>query len=86
MTVKATCESDNKRLGFNVGDLVYADNPDGTITVFGVMGVREGHEKCTLVTLYEPRENAPRKVMSIHYEVNFFQLKKFYGRITLEST
>ncbi len=85
MTVKATCESGNKRLGFNVGDLVYKDNPDGTITVFGVMVVSEGYEKCTLVTLYEPRENA-REVMSIHFDVNFFQLKKFYGKITLEST
>ena len=83
MTVKAVCESGNKREEFNVGDLVYKDNPDGTISVFGVMVIREGY--CTLVTLYEP-ENSPRNVMSIHYDVNFFQVKKFYGKITLEST
>ena len=86
MTVKAVCESGNRREEFNVGDLVYKDNPDGTITVLGVLKVREECEKCTLVTLYEPREDAPRKVMSIHYDVNFFQVKKFYGKITLEST
>jgi len=85
MTVKAVCESGNKREEFNVGDLVYKDNPDGTISVFGVMVIREGYEKCTLVTLYEP-ENSRRKVMTIHYDVNFFQVKKFYGKITLEST
>lgn len=85
MTVKAVCESGNKREEFNVGDLVYMDNLDGTISVFGVMGIKEGDEKCTLVTLYEP-ENSRRKFMTIHYNVNLFQVKKFYGKITLEST
>ena len=86
MTVKATCESGNKPEEFNVGDLVYADNPDGTITVFGVISVNEERQACAVATLFEPRENSPRKFMSVHCGVNFFQVKKFYGKITLEST
>lgn len=86
MTTKSDYSDFVQNGDFNIGDIVYANNSDGTITIFGVVKVYPERKSCDIVVLFEPRAEATRKIMGMHTGINFFQLKKFYGTITIEST